>query len=699
MGSSETELMSFKQFVSQSEDNFDEDEAVKKYNSYKKDFKFNHVNKFFDAHKLNEWFKQMYDPELHKANLHRQQEAVRKRLEVFTHLYKDLGVIEGQPVEISNQAKLNEILDSAAIMVEGGSIEQLGEINQLDRSSKKGYQSNNFGSNIAGDLNNGISDTGTGKDQEAGSIWDQFIEKDNSSAKNQKTDDKSSKQDTMEVDDNDNEHSNVVDSNENHHQTEIKESYHKNASIFIKDYPETLSVDELVSFGSNYSGYKRAFIQQPSSLKNWSSRAWITFNYGVDITKICADFNKHVFSNGASLLGLVNRELQFRIRPVSGISNHKDIMTKDLKSAVNLVLLHDAKWGLFGLNDGEINEYPNLNNLTIDSANPLLANVASFVVEEADYDEDLDDNNGSGMIIDGKANMNAATGEVSGASAVENPYKTTNLPLVQFVSDSKLKEILDPILLYLRIVHSIDFYSATRINNESQTPHTIGLFHSRSDFVREHLNKKDFDEYYQTHSHRLEFILKSPPLLTVEKDIDYCTLRDPQKAVTDFIQSNSREISTMKWKCLVCDKKFRDFPFLQKHINNKHVDQLEKVKYECVMFNNYLQDPNRPGVFIQGMGRLTNSNNSTTAKGLLLKDELDTDAKMKGAYNNAVASLSSNPVLMATFINQVITPTGGIGASHHHASGPSFSGGIGMRHNNHFERRSITSYTDVDGQL
>jgi len=47
--------MSFKQFLSTQDDNITDEEAIRKYNEYKIDFKKQQINEFFLAHKEEEW--------------------------------------------------------------------------------------------------------------------------------------------------------------------------------------------------------------------------------------------------------------------------------------------------------------------------------------------------------------------------------------------------------------------------------------------------------------------------------------------------------------------------------------------------------------------------------------------------------------------------------------------------------------------
>ena len=48
-------MMLFKHFLSQQEDTISDEEAIRKFNEYKLEFKKNQINEFFLQHKEEEW--------------------------------------------------------------------------------------------------------------------------------------------------------------------------------------------------------------------------------------------------------------------------------------------------------------------------------------------------------------------------------------------------------------------------------------------------------------------------------------------------------------------------------------------------------------------------------------------------------------------------------------------------------------------
>ncbi len=49
-------MMFFKQFLSQQDDNISDEDAIKKFNEYKLDFKKTQISDFFLTHKDEEWY-------------------------------------------------------------------------------------------------------------------------------------------------------------------------------------------------------------------------------------------------------------------------------------------------------------------------------------------------------------------------------------------------------------------------------------------------------------------------------------------------------------------------------------------------------------------------------------------------------------------------------------------------------------------
>jgi hypothetical protein len=55
-GPTQPPMNTFKQFLSQQDDNITDEDAIKKYNEYKLDFRKQQIQEFFNEHKEEEWY-------------------------------------------------------------------------------------------------------------------------------------------------------------------------------------------------------------------------------------------------------------------------------------------------------------------------------------------------------------------------------------------------------------------------------------------------------------------------------------------------------------------------------------------------------------------------------------------------------------------------------------------------------------------
>lgn len=157
---------------------------------------------------------------------------------------------------------------------------------------------------------------------------------------------------------------------------------------------------------------------------------------------------------------IVNRDLSRRIRTVSGITCHKQVVRNDIRLAAKIIQNLDARLGLWsdetGDNKGK-EENASDPGLTFSGAsrNPVLHNITDFLIEEASAEEE----------------------ELLGASAAEEGEETESASGV--ARDEELIKVLDRLLFYLRIVHSVDYYNHCEYPNEDEMPNRCGIMHAR----------------------------------------------------------------------------------------------------------------------------------------------------------------------------------------------------------------------------
>ncbi|TGZ60078.1 hypothetical protein CRM22_008747 [Opisthorchis felineus] len=228
------------------------------------------------------------------------------------------------------------------------------------------------------------------------------------------------------------------------------------------------------------------------------------------------------------------------------------------------------------------------------SENPLLSGLTDCLVDEGSAEEEL-------LLSGGFQALSFRPGY--GVSA-GNSSATAQMTSIVPSDDTEMLNLLDRLILYLRIVHSVDFYAPAIYTNEDAMPHPCQLIHvrpSKADVGKAVARLEvtptrpaDLDSVFACQLKRLVRLIR--PL--DETECKRLGLRDVNEVVEAFVKSNTRRKkrkTDVIWVCLLSDKKFRDPIYVKKHIMNKHLDKVETVKKDnAIFFNNYLLDPMRP---------------------------------------------------------------------------------------------------------
>lgn len=158
--------------------------------------------------------------------------------------------------------------------------------------------------------------------------------------------------------------------------------------------------------------------------------------------------------------------------------------------------------------------------------------------------------------------------------------------------DPQLLSVLDNLILYLRIVHSVDFYNHCEYPYEDEMPNRCGIIHARGPPPTK-VSQNDMQDYIKNFESKMQtFLAKS---VTIdEEELKSLGSKDAEAEVEKFVQANTQELAKDKWLCPLSGKKFKGPEFIRKHIFNKHGEKVEEVRKEVEFFNNYLKDPKRP---------------------------------------------------------------------------------------------------------
>lgn len=179
----------------------------------------------------------------------------------------------------------------------------------------------------------------------------------------------------------------------------------------------------------------RIAIAEPAVERRFFRRGWLTFKRDVNIKEICWNLN-NIRLRDCELAPIVNRDLSRRVRPINGITAHKTICKNDIKICAKIAHSLDEKYGLWKDRIEEAVEKARV-TFGLQSKNPVLKNITDYLIEEADAEEE----------------------ELLGLSSDNNKEDSEGELLER---DTELISVLDKMILYLRIVHSVDFYSESK---------------------------------------------------------------------------------------------------------------------------------------------------------------------------------------------------------------------------------------------
>ena len=189
---------------------------------------------------------------------------------------------------------------------------------------------------------------------------------------------------------------------------------HKTTSLFLKVLHQKVTLAELEEVCKKFPGYRRICVSAPDPSKKWTMKSWITYERSAKIREICFNLNNTKIKD-KDLDSVVNKDLSKRVRPVSSIYTEQKIARNDVRIAAKIITTLDAK-----------------HKLSADSPNPLLANVHDYLIEEVSAEE-----------------------EELLKTSTENVTEENKEEKMDLVVNKEVLSVLDKLILYLRLVHSV----------------------------------------------------------------------------------------------------------------------------------------------------------------------------------------------------------------------------------------------------
>lgn len=313
------------------------------------------------------------------------------------------------------------------------------------------------------------------------------------------------------------------------------------SSIFIPALHPAIDKSVLEEHAKKHEGFLRVAMSEAQPDKGFKRRAWITYKHmdPESIKKLCWDYNATKFS-GQEVKTLVNKEMDNRIRITHFWFNHAKAAKADLKNVAKLLVHFDGE----------------------DS--PLLEKIKDHLIEETNEEQQL------------------------------LGVNEQNMSDFEFTQDQELLKALDQVIIYLRLVHSYDYYASTEYAGEDDMPQRVGIMFARATTPHFYGDSPNavLKEFIAAHKARIESYLDKPTLS--EKERKLLGHRNAEEEVENFIYEQTQEKRPgEKYICKLTKKKFTSPEYVRKHIIGRCGDKLDEVRVEVAFFNNYIADPRR----------------------------------------------------------------------------------------------------------
>ncbi|XP_053115455.1 serrate RNA effector molecule homolog isoform X2 [Hemicordylus capensis] len=611
-------MKSFKEFLLSLDDSVDETEAVKRYNDYKLDFRRQQMQDFFLAHKDEEWFRSKYHPDEAGRRKQDAHNALQNRLRVFLYLMEN-SWLENLQLDIDKASAIIKVLDAAVIKMEGGTENDLKILDQEEEEERQEKAEPGKKEESRLPEPDRKASEKDGKKEEAKKANDEEVseevakkaseDEEKRAAEQKEEPDKEAKKtshkrkrkrsgndsyDEGSVSESDSESESGRPEEDDKGEEEPKEEkaaakegeespkakekegepkprpLHKTCSLFMRNIAPNIAQAEIVALCKRYPGFMRVALSDPQPERRFFRRGWVTFDRSVNIKEICWNL-QNIRLKECELSPVVNRDLARRVRNVSGITQHKQILRNDIKLAAKLIHTMDARTQLWGSGDPR----PAAEVSSLPSQNPILKNITDYLIEEVSAEEE---------------ELLGKSGEPS-----EEPPKEGNPAEINVEREEKLVKVLDKLLLYLRIVHSVDYYNNSEYLSEDEMPNRCGIIHVRGPIPPNRVTHGEMTEWQKTFEDKLTPLFSVRESLS-EEEAQKMGKKDPEQEVEKFVTANTQELGKDKWLCPLSGKKFKGPEFVRKHIFNKHAEKIEEVKKEVAFFNNFLMDAKRPAL-------------------------------------------------------------------------------------------------------
>lgn len=314
------------------------------------------------------------------------------------------------------------------------------------------------------------------------------------------------------------------------------------SSIFIPNVHPSIDKVMIEEYASTHPGFLRVAMSEAQPDRGFKRRAWITYKQmdQDSLRKLCWEYNAHKF-NGQETKAIVNKEMNNRVRYTQFWFCHAKAAKADLKNVARLLTHFEGE----------------------DCS--LLDSIKEYLIEEVNEEE-----------------------QVLGINE-------QNVAPFEFTHEPEIMKALDKVVMYLRVVHSYDYYASTEYIGEDDMPQKVGIMFARptppsiyGDSPQDLLR-----DFIVAQKARIDHFIEKPTLSETEQK--QLGKRNSDEEVENFIYQHTVEKKAgVKYICKLTKKKFTAPEYVRKHIFTRCGDKLDEVRTEVEFFNNYIADPKRP---------------------------------------------------------------------------------------------------------
>jgi len=482
------------------------------------------------------------------------RQGLRKRLRLFLDFWEQ-GYLDDFKVDIPHSVQILKFLDRAVVKLEGGSdedvkaldlpppkpdpVEEGEEIKTENSQPEDGEMNENLTEDKKPDPKSYNYDAdGADEDGEQNEPPPPGMEDDDISPPGAEED--IIKTEPMENgDDNDENKENELNGEKKADAEYIYDGSHvkRPYSLFMRIVPANVTRVDLEAVCKRYPGFLRVALSDPSSERRYARRAWASFDHTVNIKDICWNLS-NIRVKECELNPLVNRDVTNRIRPVNGIACSPMTMQLDMNLAIKLIKKLDEKNELY------TKEFKNG-----DSEAKTTEGGEDVESTDSKDEEEIDLPDENPVLLKLPENVNEM---VTGLETEDEEDDKKDYPIVV---NEELTKLLDLVLIYLRLVHCIDYYNGNEYLNEDEMPMRCGIMHVRAAPL-EAASKKDVYEFYNQNQEKLETILKDDEIAT-EEESEKFGKKNEETEVENFIKANTQELAKDKWLCPLSGKKIQ----------------------------------------------------------------------------------------------------------------------------------------------